>query len=302
MSAKYKPMMTRFVPGFISIRADVLLSRPSALISGLFVLLIAALAALAPFIAPTNPYDLSTVSILDGRLAPGQHMFDGTVALLGTDGAGRDVLSAILWGLRTSLIVVISSAAIALILGLIVGLAAAFYGGRLDAFLMRVVDIQLSFPAILVALVLLALLGKGIDKVIIALAVVQWAVYARTVRATAMVERAKEYVEAAKCLGLSDLRIIFKHLLPNSLSSLIVLATLQTAHSITIEATLSFLGVGVPITEPSLGSLIANGFDFILSGAYWITFFPGLMLLATVAAINIFGDQLRTIINPKLSL
>ena len=302
MSAKYKPMMTRFVPGFISIRADVLLSRPSALISGLFVLLIAALAALAPFIAPTNPYDLSTVSILDGRLAPGQQMFDGTVALLGTDGAGRDVLSAILWGLRTSLIVVISSAAIALILGLIVGLAAAFYGGRLDAFLMRVVDIQLSFPAILVALVLLALLGKGIDKVIIALAVVQWAVYARTVRATAMVERAKEYVEAAKCLGLSDVRIIFKHLLPNSLSSLIVLATLQTAHSITIEATLSFLGVGVPITEPSLGSLIANGFDFILSGAYWITFFPGLMLLATVAAINIFGDQLRTIINPKLSL
>ena len=295
-------MMTRFVPGFILNRTDPLLSRPSALISGLFVLLIAALAALAPFIAPTNPYDLSTVSILDGRLAPGQQMFDGTVALLGTDGAGRDVLSAILWGLRTSLIVVISSAAIALILGLIVGLAAAFYGGRLDAFLMRVVDIQLSFPAILVALVLLALLGKGIDKVIIALAVVQWAVYARTVRATAMVERAKEYVEAAKCLGLSDVRIIFKHLLPNSLSSLIVLATLQTAHSITIEATLSFLGVGVPITEPSLGSLIANGFDFILSGAYWITFFPGLMLLATVAAINIFGDQLRTIINPKLSL
>ena len=293
--------MTRFIPGFISIRADVLLSRPSALISGLFVLLIAALAALAPFIAPTNPYDLSTVSILDGRLAPGQEMFDGTVALLGTDGAGRDVLSAILWGLRTSLIVVISSAAIALILGLIVGLAAAFYGGRLDAFLMRVVDIQLSFPAILVALVLLALLGKGIDKVIIALAVVQWAVYARTVRATAMVERAKEYVEAAKCLGLSDFRIIFKHLLPNSLSSLIVLATLQTAHSITIEATLSFLGVGVPITEPSLGSLIANGFDFILSGAYWITFFPGLMLLATVAAINIFGDQLRIILNPRVN-
>ena len=302
MSAKYKPMMKRFVPDFILNRTDPLLSRPSALISGLFVLLIAALAALAPFIAPTNPYDLSTVSILDGRLAPGQQMFDGTVALLGTDGAGRDVLSAILWGLRTSLIVVISSAAIALILGLIVGLAAAFYGGRLDAFLMRVVDIQLSFPAILVALVLLALLGKGIDKVIIALAVVQWAVYARTVRATAMVESAKEYIEAAKCLGLSDARIIFKHLLPNSLSSLIVLATLQTAHSITIEATLSFLGVGVPITEPSLGSLIANGFDFILSGAYWITFFPGLMLLATVAAINIFGDQLRTIINPKLSL
>jgi peptide/nickel transport system permease protein len=265
------------------------------------VLLIATLAVLAPLIAPTNPYDLARVSILDGRLSPGQEMFDGTVALLGTDGAGRDVLSAILWGLRTSLIVAISSATIALTVGLTVGLAAAFYGGRLDAFLMRVVDIQLSFPAILVALVLLALLGKGIDKVIIALAIVQWAVYARTVRAAAMVERRKEYFEAATCLELSNVRIIWKHLLPNSVSSLIVLATLQTAHSITIEATLSFLGVGVPITEPSLGSLISNGFDFILSGAYWITFFPGVMLLATVAAINIFGDHLRTIINPRLS-
>ena len=287
--------------GALSKWALVVWSRPSASISGLFVLLIATLAALAPLIAPTNPYDLATVSILDGRLPPGKEMFDGTVALLGTDGAGRDVLSAILWGLRTSLIVAISSATIALTVGLTVGLAAAFYGGRLDAFLMRVVDIQLSFPAILVALVLLALLGKGIDKVIIALAIVQWAVYARTVRAAAMVERRKEYFEAATCLELSNSRIIWKHLLPNSVSSLIVLATLQTAHSITIEATLSFLGVGVPITEPSLGSLISNGFDFILSGAYWITFFPGVMLLATVAAINIFGDQLRTIINPRLS-
>ena len=287
--------------GALSKWALAVWSRPSASISGLFVLLIATLAALAPLIAPTNPYDLATVSILDGRLPPGQEMFDGTVALLGTDGAGRDVLSAILWGLRTSLIVAISSATIALAVGLTVGLAAAFYGGRLDAFLMRVVDIQLSFPAILVALVLLALLGKGIDKVIIALAIVQWAVYARTVRAAAMVERRKEYFEAATCLELSNGRIIWKHLLPNSVSSLIVLATLQTAHSITIEATLSFLGVGVPITEPSLGSLISNGFDFILSGAYWITFFPGVMLLATVAAINIFGDQLRTIINPRLS-
>ena len=301
MSARDTRATAGWPLGALSKWALTVWSRPSASISGLFVLLIATLAALAPLIAPTNPYDLATVSILDGRLPPGQEMFDGTVALLGTDGAGRDVLSAILWGLRTSLIVAISSATIALTVGLTVGLAAAFYGGRLDAFLMRVVDIQLSFPAILVALVLLALLGKGIDKVIIALAIVQWAVYARTVRAAAMVERRKEYFEAATCLELSNGRIIWKHLLPNSVSSLIVLATLQTAHSITIEATLSFLGVGVPITEPSLGSLISNGFDFILSGAYWITFFPGVMLLATVAAINIFGDQLRTIINPRLS-
>ena len=276
-------------------------TRPASYVSGLLVALIAIAAVFAPLIAPTDPYALATVSILDGRLAPGGEMLDGTVSWLGTDGAGRDVLSAILYGLRTSLTVAISSAAIALTIGLIVGLTAAFYGGRLDTILMRVVDIQLSFPAILVALVMLALLGKGIDKVIIALAIVQWALYARTVRAAAMVERRKEYFEAVTCLELSNTRIIWRHLLPNSVSPLIVLATLQTAHSISIEATLSFLGVGVPITEPSLGSLIANGFDYILSGAYWITFFPGAMLLATVAAINIFGDQLREIINPRLS-
>ena len=285
----------------ISKTIQALLSKPTTLISGFLLILIVASAVFAPLIAPTNPYDLSTVSILDGRLEPGEEMFDGTIAWLGTDGAGRDVLSSILYGLRTSLTVAISSALVALAIGLSVGLTSAFYGGRIDAFLMRVVDIQLSFPAILVALVLLALLGKGIDKVIIALAIVQWALYARTVRAAAMVERRKEYFEAATCLELSNARIIWKHLLPNSVSSLIVLATLQTAHSISIEATLSFLGVGVPITEPSLGSLISNGFDYTLSGAYWITFFPGIMLLATVAAINIFGDQLREIINPRLS-
>ena len=273
--------------------------KPATLISILLLIFIAGCAIFAPLITPTNPYDLAVVSIMDSRLAPGEQMFNGTVAWLGTDGAGRDILSAIIYGLRTSLVVAISSAFIALTVGLVVGLIAAYFGGQFDAFLMRIVDIQLSFPAILVALVLLALLGKGIDKVIIALAIVQWAIYARTVRAAAIVERRKEYIEAATCLGLSNLRIIWRHLLPNSISPLIVLATLQTAHSITIEATLSFLGVGVPITQPSLGSLISNGFDFILPGAYWITFFPGVMLLATVAAINIFGDQLRDILNPR---
>ena len=277
------------------------LSNPMAFFSVILLTLIVGCAIFAPFIAPTDPYDLSVVSILDGRLAPGEEMFDGTIAWMGTDGAGRDVLSAIIYGLRTSLIVAISSALIALSIGIFIGLIAAFYGGKVDSFLMRIVDIQLSFPAILVALVLLALLGKGVDKVIIALAVVQWAVYARTVRAAATVERHKEYIEAASCLGLSNSRIIWKHLLPNSISPLIVLATLQTAHSISIEATLSFLGVGVPITEPSLGSLISNGFDYILSGAYWITFFPGVMLLATVASINILGDQIRTILNPRFT-
>ena len=276
-------------------------TKPATIISLGLLFIIIFCAILAPVLAPTNPYDLKVVSILDSRLYPGERMFNGNIAWLGTDGAGRDVLSAIIFGLRTSLIVAISSALIALTIGLIVGLISGFYGGKIDSFLMRVVDIQLSFPAILVALVLLALLGKGIDKVIIALAIVQWAIYARTVRAAAIVERNKEYIQAASCLGLSNFFIIWKHLLPNSISPLIVLATLQTAHSISIEATLSFLGVGVPITEPSLGSLISNGFDFILSGAYWITFFPGLMLLATVAAINIFGDQLRIILNPRVN-
>tara|TARA_B100000609_G_scaffold197781_1_gene195853 strand:- start:559 stop:1464 length:906 start_codon:yes stop_codon:yes gene_type:complete len=276
-------------------------TKPATIISLGLLFIIIFCAILAPVLAPTNPYDLKVVSILDSRLSPGERMFNGNIAWLGTDGAGRDVLSAIIFGLRTSLIVAISSALIALTIGLIVGLISGFYGGKIDSFLMRVVDIQLSFPAILVALVLLALLGKGIDKVIIALAIVQWAIYARTVRAAAIVERNKEYIQAASCLGLSNFFIIWKHLLPNSISPLIVLATLQTAHSISIEATLSFLGVGVPITEPSLGSLISNGFDFILSGAYWITFFPGLMLLATVAAINIFGDQLRIILNPRVN-
>ena len=277
------------------------LSNTMTFISVLLLTLIVGCVILAPMITPTHPYDLSVVSIMDARLAPGEEMSNGNIAWLGTDGAGRDVLSAIIYGLRTSLIVAISSALIALSIGIFIGLIAAFYGGKIDSFLMRIVDIQLSFPAILVALVLLALLGKGVDKVIIALAVVQWAVYARTVRAAATVERRKEYIEAASCLGLSNSRIIWKHLLPNSISPLIVLATLQTAHSISIEATLSFLGVGVPITEPSLGSLISNGFDFILSGAYWITFFPGVMLLATVASINVLGDQIRAILNPRFT-
>ena len=296
--------MTNFSRIFLSekVGSDLKLTSYINWVSLLSILLLFSIglcAIFAPLIAPTNPYDLSSVSILDSRLSPGEKMLSGNVALLGTDGAGRDVLSAIIFGLRTSLIVAIISACIALVIGLFVGLISAYFGGFIDAFFMRIVDIQLSFPAILVALVLLALLGKGVDKVIMALTLVQWAIYARTVRASAIIEMKKEYIEAAISLGLSNIRIILRHLLPNSIAPLIVLATLQTAHSITIEATLSFLGVGVPITQPSLGSLIANGFDFILSGAYWITFFPGIMLLATVASINLLGDQLRAIFNPR---
>jgi len=262
--------------------------------------LIIAIALLAPLISPQNPYDLAVVSVMDSRLPPGSESFEGLKFWLGTDGAGRDMLSAIFYGLRISLGVGVASGLIALGIGLIVGMIAAYFGGRVDALIMRIVDLQLSFPAILIALMLLAILGKGVDKIIIALVIVQWAYYARTVRASALVERGKEYVDAAHCLGLSNRRIVFSHMLPNCLPPLIVVGTLQTAHAISLEATLSFLGLGLPITEPSLGLLIANGSEYMLSGKYWISLFPGLALLVTIVAINLVGDQLRDVLNPRL--
>lgn len=264
------------------------------------IVLIMLAAAFAPLIAPQDPYDLAQVSVLDARLSPGETSMDGYTFWLGTDGAGRDLWSAILYGLRISLSVGIMSGFIALLVGTVIGLVAAYAGGRTDTLIMRVVDLQLSFPAVLVALMLLAILGKGIDKIIIALIVAQWAYYARTVRGSALVERSKDYVEAAACLGLSHSRILFRHILPNCLPPLIVVGTVQTAHAIALEATLSFLGVGLPQTEPSLGLLIANGFDYMLSGRYWIAAFPGVALLLTIVAINLVGDQLRDVLNPRL--
>lgn len=270
-------------------------------IAGFVVLTVIILIALfAPLISPTDPYDLAQLYLLDSRLPPGSESMTGMTYWLGTDGQGRDMLSAIFYGLRTSLGVGAASGAVALCIGMSVGLLAAYFGGRVDTAIMRLVDLQLSFPAILVALILLAILGKGVDKIIIALIVVQWAYYARTVRGTALVERNKEYIEAAACLGLSHRRIVFRHLLPNCLPPLIVVGTVQVAHAIALEATLSFLGIGLPITEPSLGLLIANGFEYMLSGTYWISFFPGLALLVTIVSINLVGDQLRDVLNPRL--
>lgn len=263
-------------------------------------LVVVAIALFAPWISPQDPYDLAVVSIMDSRLPPGEQMFSGQTAYLGTDGAGRDMLSAIFYGLRTSLGVGVMSGLVALCVGMTVGLAAAYFGGRTDTIIMRIVDMQLSFPAILVALILLAILGKGVDKIIVALVIAQWAYYARTVRGSALVERRREYIEAAACLALSHRRIVFRHLLPNVMPPLIVVGTLQTAHAISLEATLSFLGVGLPQTEPSLGLLISNGFEYMLSGKYWISFFPGVALLVTIVSINLVGDQLRDVLNPRL--
>jgi len=257
-------------------------------------------ALLAPLLAPQNPYDLAKVTVMDARLAPGERGSGGFLMWLGADGAGRDMWSAILYGLRISLGVGVASGAIALVIGTAIGLAAAYRGGWLDALIMRLVDLQLSFPAILVALILVAILGRGADKVMIALILVQWAYYARTVRGSALVERRKEYIEAAHCLALPPQRIVFRHLLPNCIAPMIVVGTLQTAHAISLEATLSFLGVGLPLTEPSLGLLIANGFEYMLSGKYWISFYPGIALLATIMSINLVGDRLRDVLNPRL--
>lgn len=283
----------RFVAQFVESR----LALAGAVLLG--VLLMAAL--FAPWLAPQNPYDLAQLDILDARMAPGEHASDGRLTYwLGTDQQGRDMLSAMLYGLRISLVVGVSATLMAMALGVTLGLMAGYVGGRVESLLMRIVDIQLSFPAILLALILIAILRTGIGNVVIALVAVQWAYYARTTRSAALVERRKEYIEAALGLGLSAPRIVFRHLLPNCLPPVIVIAALQVANAILLEATLSFLGLGVPITEPSLGLLIANGQQYLLSGKYWISMYPGVLLLVTIASINLVADQLRDVLNPRL--
>ena len=269
---------------------------------GLVLLALVLFAAIAgPFLAPQNPYDLKVLDVMDSRLAPGGVSGDGKMTfLLGSDEQGRDMVSAILYGIRTSVLVGVVSTAIALVIGLSLGLWAAYLGGRFDGFVMRLVDIQLSFPPILIALILLALTGPGLGKIIVALVAVKWAYYARSARSIAMVERRKEYIEAATCLGLSTNRIIFKHLLPNCLTPLLAVTALQVASAITLEATLSFLGLGLPPTEPSLGLLIANGFQYMLSGRYWISIYPGVALAVLIISVNLVGDQLRDQFNPRL--
>lgn len=265
-------------------------------------LLLVAAALLAPLISPQNPYDLLQLDIMDGKLPPGSSSRAGDMTFwLGTDDQGRDMLSGILYGLRISLGVGVGSAVIACLVGTTLGLVAAYFGGRTDAVIMRVVDLQLSFPSILVALMVLAVLGKGVMNVVLALVVVEWAYYARTVRGSAMIERKREYIEAAECLALPRSRILLRHLLPNCLAPLIVVGTQQVARAIALEATLSFLGLGVPITEPSLGLLIANGYQFMQSGKYWISFYPGIALLIAIVALNLVGDQLRDVLNPRFS-
>jgi peptide/nickel transport system permease protein len=270
-------------------------TRGAAILLGIMVVL----ALLAPVIAPQNPHDLGSLSVMDNRLAPGEQGMSGFTFWLGSDAQGRDMLSAILYGLRTSLLVGLASTAGALAIGIMAGLAAAQFGGTIDALIMRIVDFMLGFPSILVALVLLASIGRGVDKVILAIVLVQWAQYARLMRAAAMVERRKEYIEAAVNFGLPTRHIMLAHLLPNSVGAVLVVASISIASAITLEATLSFLGVGVPVTQPSLGLLIANGFEFLLSGEYWIAVFPGIALVLLIMSLNLVGDRLRRSFNVR---
>lgn len=279
--------------------ARIFLRRPAAALGAALLLAIVVLAVFAPWIAPTDPFDQTRLDIMDSRLPPGSVGGSGMTHLLGTDEQGRDLFSAILYGLRISLFVGIGAGAIAAAIGTVAGVFAAYRGGLTETLIMRVVDFQLSFPAILIALVLLAALGPGLEKVVLALVLVQWAYFARTVRSAAVVEREKDYIAAVRALDIGDTRVLLGHLVPNCLPTVLVVAAVQVANAIALEATLSFLGLGLPVTEPSLGLLIANGFRHILAGRTWISVYPGVALVLLIVAINLVGDRLRDMLDPK---
>lgn len=253
-----------------------------------------------PFVVAQNPYDIASLNLMDSYKPP-MWLEGGALQFpLGTDGQGRDVWASILYGARISLFIGLVAMVASCTIGTLLGLIAGFYGGLVDSVIMRIADIQLSFPSILIALFLMSAVGTGIDKVLIALTAVGWVVYARTVRGSTLSEIEKEYVQAAKVAGLPNTKIIRKHVLPNVLTPLIVIATIQVGTFVLIEASLSFLGVGVPITQPSLGLLIKNGFDVLFSGLWWTSVFPGFAIMMLVFGINLFGDFLRDELNPRL--
>ena len=283
---------------------------PVAIISAALTLVFFASALFANYIAPHNPFDLATISIMDASLPPAWLEGSDPRFVLGTDDQGRDILSTIIFGARISLFVGFASVIFSMILGIALGLISGYVGGRLDAFIMRVADIQLSFPAILIALLIdgvaRGLLPRemhhdvAIYVLIFAIGISGWVQYARTVRGSTLVEKNKEYVQAARVIGIGPFIILWRHILPNVMGPVLVIATIHLAIAVITEATLSFLGVGVPPTTPSLGTLIRIGNDFLFSGEWWITIFPGIALVLLVLAINLLGDWLRDALNPKL--
>ena len=282
---------------------------PTAIVAAAIAFVCVFCALFAHWVAPHNPLDLTTLELSDARLPPAWMENGSARYLLGTDDQGRDILSALMYGARISLVVGIVSVLISVVVGVLLGLIAGFKGGWIDAFLMRLCDVMLSFPAILVAL-LIAGVGRAMfpnaneslafGVLIVAISLTGWVQYARTVRGSTMVERGKEYVQAARVTGVAPWRIMLKHVLPNVTGPVLVLATIQVATAIITEATLSFLGVGVPPTSPSLGTLIRVGNDYLFSGEWWITIFPGVMLVLIALSVNLLGDWLRDALNPRL--
>jgi peptide/nickel transport system permease protein len=281
-----------------------------AIISFTILLILFTLAAIAPWISPTNPYDSTTIDIMDSEIPPMWSEGGESRFILGTDNMGRDMLSTMLYGLRTSIIIAGGAVLLQASLGILVGLTAGYLGGKTDAFLMRIADIQFSFPYLMVAIFIGAIFqvvfGLGsyeklaVPLLIVIIGLAEWPMYARTIRSAVIGEVNKEYVEAARVIGLSRITIMIRHVLPNSLTSVMVISTIQVANAVMSEAALSFLGLGMPVTRPSLGSLIRSGFEFIFSGSWWITVLPGLWLILFVLAINLLGDWLRDVLNPKL--
>ncbi|HIF9186384.1 TPA: ABC transporter permease [Photobacterium damselae] len=281
-----------------------------AMVSFAIFMAFATMAVFAPFIAPTNPYDLSSIDIMDAELPP-SWMDEGDKRFtLGTDDQGRDIFSTILYGSRLSLTIGLLAVGLQLILGVIIGLSAGYFGGRIDNFLMRIADVQLSFSTMMVAIIISAIFRTALGSelyaqyavvmLVVIIGIAEWPQYARTIRASVLAEKKKEYVEAAKVMGFRAPRIMFRHILPNCLSPILVISTVQVANAIMSEAALSFLGLGLPVDQPSLGSLISIGFNYIFSGAWWITAFPGLVLVVLVLVINLLGDWLRDVFNPKI--
>ena len=288
--------MSQFVEWFIKVFGNHTLA-----LSGLVGFLgFVFVAIFAPLFVTQNPYDLANLNIMDGLLPPMSIMGNGMTSWLGTDALGRDVLSTVMYGLRISLFVAFVAVIVGTTVGVLLGLVAAKQGGWIESIIMRTVDLKVSFPGILLALMLLAIFGTGIDKIIYALIIGIWASKARLTRSTALSEMQKEYIAAARLSGLGNWRIMLSFLLPNSIAPVLVMVPMSLSGAIGAEATLSFLGVGVPITEPSLGLLIANGNDYLLSGKWWISIFPGVVLVVMVLCINVVAARIREFGNPYL--
>jgi peptide/nickel transport system permease protein len=271
-----------------------------AILGSALLAVFALMAVLGPLLVLQDPYDVSQLELMDSFKPPAWLEGGDGRYLLGTDGQGRDVLASIVYGARISAFIGLTAMALSCMIGTTLGLLSGYYGGTVDSVIMRIADIQLSFPSMLIALFLMSAFGTGIVMVLIALTAVGWVVYARTVRGSTLSEIQKEYIQAARVAGLSDLQIIVRHVLPNVMTPLIVVSTIQVGTFILIEASLSFLGVGVPITEPSLGLLVKEGFDVLFSGIWWTSAFPGLFIMFLVFGINLFGDFLRDELNPRL--